>query len=159
MADLFGFKSCKSKVKINHENIDGIVPIENGGTGATTANDALESLGINLTNLGIDEALANYQPFVNGTFSGDGEASRTYTLPITPRFILLYLKNQPPAKYDATNEYTLCSCGFAVNGGVSSIGISLSGNKLYLTQSQSASNGVFVNLNKYLSQYSYIAFK
>ena len=97
--------------------------------------------------------------FVYGTFSGDGEESRAYTLPLAPRFILVYLKNQPPAKYDATNAYTLCNCGFALSGSVSSIGISLSGTKLNLTQSQSASNGVFINLNKYLSQYAYIAFK
>lgn len=122
---------------------DRVTPISLGGTGATT----------------VSEARANLDIFKIYTFSGNGNESRVYTLDCEPKFILCYLKNQPFMKYDATNGYTLCSAGIAVNGSVSTIGMSLSGKNVTTTQSTKASNGVFINLNKYLSQYCIIAFK
>ncbi len=97
---------------------------------------------------------------VIGTLAGDGESHCVHTLPITPKFVIVFLKSQPPTKYDASNNYTLCNYAIACSGYGNSKGISLSENKLTLNQSTSTPvDKVFINLNLKYGQYVYIAFK
>ena len=94
-----------------------------------------------------------------GTITGNGNATKTYTFSFEPKCVIVFLKNYSPFKYDSVNNYTICSYGVVFNNGGYSLGLSLSGTKLTLNQSSSATNGIFTNLNTYLGQYNYIAFK
>ena len=94
-----------------------------------------------------------------GTITGNGNATRTYTFDFEPKCVMVWLKNYSPIKYDSVNDYTILSYGVALNNGGYTLGLSLSGAKLTLNQSSSATNGIFTNLNTYLGQYMYIAFK
>lgn len=94
-----------------------------------------------------------------GIIAGNGSASRTYTFSFEPKFVFVYLKNKPLFKYDTTNSCIVCNCGIAFSNGASSLGISLEGATVTLTQSSTATNGGSPNLNSYLGQYAYVAFK
>lgn len=97
--------------------------------------------------------------YVVGTFTGNGNATKTYNFDFEPKCVMVWLKNYSPFKYDSVNNYTICSYGVAFSNGGYSLGLSLSGTKLTINQSSSATNGIFTNLNTYLGQYQYIAFK
>ena len=45
----YGICENKCLVEIEHDNIPGVVPVEKGGTGATTASSARSNLGVNGT--------------------------------------------------------------------------------------------------------------
>lgn len=101
-------------------------------------------------------------PYVADVSLGDGQASKSITLTFAPKLVIYYLRNKPFSEYDATNGYTLCNAGIAANlenASLGSGGITLYGNTFTLTQSTTASNGVFMNLNKNNGQYAYVAFK
>lgn len=100
-------------------------------------------------------------PFYFDLLGGTGDASYTYTLDITPKFVFVYLRKKPLIKYDHGNFCTVCNCGVAVAGKGSTEGVVLSGNKLTLSQSQSypSSGGTYINLNSDGGQYVCIALK
>lgn len=99
-------------------------------------------------------------PFTIGVLSGNGEASKDHTLSFFPRCVLVFLRNAPFVEYDSSNGYTICnSAVVAADGGGGTLGASLFLDTLTLSQSTSASNGRFINLNKSGAQYFYIAFK
>ncbi len=97
-------------------------------------------------------------PFAIGTISGDGQSSKIHTLDFIPKFIFVFLKTYPLSYYDSDNGYTVVNSGIATNGYGSSSGINLTLNSLTLSQSTTASDGIFNNLNA-VANYSYIAFK
>lgn len=99
-------------------------------------------------------------PFTIGVLAGDGASSQDHTFDFYPRCIFVFLRNAPFTEYDSTNGYTICnSAVVAANGGGGTLGASLLLDTLTLSQSSSASNGRFINLNKNGAQYFYIAFK
>lgn len=100
-------------------------------------------------------------PFAVGVLGGTGEASYVHTLSFSPKYVFIFLRNNPFVKYDSTNGYNIYNCAAACyNGNGASLGISLSGNQLTLQQTQGTpSDGNFINLNKDFGQYVYIAFK
>ena len=127
----------------------GILPVTKGGTGATTALDALTALGGKASS-----------DFVMGVIVGNGQESKVTTLSFTPKFFIVYLLNYPPIKYDYTNDYYLYSFAMGGNAYGCTKGLSISGANVTLKQTQSApSDGVFLNLNKNYGQYIYFAIK
>ena len=127
----------------------GALPIDMGGTGVTTAAEALAALG--------GMASSN---FISGIFVGNGQESKTITLSFTPKFFIVYLMNQSPIKYNADNGYTLCSFAIGSSYYGCTKGLSISGANITVKQSTSTpSDGVFLNLNRSLSMYIYFAIK
>ena len=127
----------------------GTLPIDMGGTGATIAEEALAALG------GI--AVSNFR---FGVITGNGEATKVTTLSFAPTFFIVYLVNQPPIKYDATNGYYLYNFAIGNSTYGCSKGLSISGTNVTLKQSTTTpTDGVFLNLNKNYGQYFYFAIK
>ena len=127
----------------------GTLPIDMGGTGATIAEEALAALG----------GMAS-SDFVRGVITGNGEATKVTTLSFTPKFLIVYLVNQPPIKYDANNGYYLYNFAIGNNTYGCSKGLSISGSNVTLKQSTTTpTDGVFLNLNKNYGQYVYFAIK
>ena len=78
---------------------------------------------------------------------------------LTP-FLIVYLVNQPPIKYDANNGYYLYNFAIGNNTYGCSKGLSISGSNVTLKQSTTTpTDGVFLNLNKNYGQYVYFAIK
>lgn len=99
-------------------------------------------------------------PFVIGTYTGDGAASREIAFDFYPRFVLVFLRSAPFTEYDSSNGYTKANAAaVAANGGGGTIGASLFLDTLTVSQSTSASDNKFENLNENGSTYFYIAFK
>lgn len=107
-----------------------------------------------------DRALLS-APFVRGVIAGTGDATYAHALDISPKFVIVFMRNRPFFEHDTTNGYTICNCGIALTSAYgSSSGLSLSGSNLTLKQTTGTpSDGIFFNLNKYNEQYVYIAFK
>lgn len=100
--------------------------------------------------------------FVNGIEVGTGTATRTFTLPFSPKMIFFYYRNKPFSEYNSTGAYTLCNAGIAIvdnSVSLNSSGISINGATVTVRQSTGASGGIFMNLNHTDGQYAYIAFK
>ena len=96
---------------------------------------------------------------VLGLLPGNGAASRTHVLNFNPSMVIVFLRNTIFNMYDPVNNYTICNIGIAVPGRGSTIGASLDGNELTLSQTQGAPlDGRFINLNTTHGQYVYIAF-
>ena len=99
-------------------------------------------------------------PFEIGVYMGDGNASKTISLDFAPKLAIVFLRSAPPAEYDAANGYTICNSAIiAANGGGGSLGGNIVMKTIRVSQSTTASNGRFTNLNKLNSPYVYIAFK
>lgn len=104
------------------------------------------------------------QPFVVDSISGNGNATRDITLPFEPSLVIYYQKGQPFTGYNSTSDYTICRAGvvgLVLGFSYASLGLSLSGSTLTVTQSSSTPSpgGNFANLNENGSQYGYIAFR
>lgn len=102
------------------------------------------------------------EPYLVYGRQGTGESTQSITLNFVPKIFIYFLRNEVPMKYDSTNGYTLCNAGIIVNCsgvGFASAGISLNGSTVTVSQSTTATDGVFLNLNKSYTQYSYVAFK
>ena len=84
-------------------------------------------------------------------YQGTGAQSRDITLPFEPAFVIVYKKGEPPASY--SSNYATVNTAFAAAESSVTGGVTLDGTTLTVTQSTSASNGVFYNLNKQYSQY------
>ena len=121
-------------------------------------------------NIIIDTAITNHlndfdlhllkNPFKIGVFAGNGSSSQDITFDFYPRIVFVFLRNAPFTEYDSSNGYTKVNAAVvAANGGGGTIGASLFLDTLTVSQSTSASNGRFKNLNASGSQYFYIAFK
>ena len=109
--------------------------------------------------LSADDRALLTAPFKVGVISGNGNASKAHTLDFYPRIVFVFLRNSPFIEYDATNSYTRCNSAVVTSDGGGSCGAELFLDTLTLSQSSSATNGRFFNLNKSGSQYVYIAFK
>ena len=131
-------------------DLTGTLPISMGGTGATTAADALTALG------GFSTNNIKY-----GIITGNGQETKTTTISFRPRFIIVYLAYQVPIKYDSTNNYYLYNFAIGINSdgyNTCSKGMSLTQNSVTLTQTQGTpTDGIFLNLNKTYGQYYYFA--
>ena len=98
--------------------------------------------------------------FAIGVITGNGEATKVTTLSFTPKFLIVYLVNQPPIKYDSNNGYYLYNFALGNNTYGCSKGLSISGSNVTLKQSTTTpTDGVFLNLNKNYGQYVYFAIK
>ena len=99
-------------------------------------------------------------PFAIGGLAGDGNATCTHTFDFNPRCVFVFLKNAPFLEYDTENGYTVCNSAVVTTSrGGGTLGASLLLNELTLSQSTTAENRRFINLNKDGGQYFYIAFK
>lgn len=102
------------------------------------------------------------RPFVLDILTGTGAATKSHTLSITPKMVIVFLTNGTPiTDFDSTNNRIICNSGigYAENYG-GTAGIDLFGNTLILSQSQSLTGtGPFINLNKLGEQYLCVAFK
>ena len=131
-------------------DLDGIVPIEKGGTGAATAAEALANLGADFAGR-----------CKIGVISGNGNETKDHTLPFQPKAVFVFLRNSPFIEYDATNGVTKVNSVFVTADKGGSIGSELFLDILTLSQSQDATgtNGRFLNLNKSGAQYVYFALR
>lgn len=93
-----------------------------------------------------------------GNFTGSGSPNGTLTLNFSPKAVFVYMKGKPLSEYDPSNNCTLCNAAVVTASGASA-GIALSGSTVTLSQSQTASDGVFLNLYKSNTQYGYIALR
>lgn len=124
---------------------------------STLINDHIGNAEIHMSS---DEKFRLKNPFKIGVFAGNGASTRDIVFDIYPRIVFVIKRNEPFTKYDSSNGYTLINAGIvAANGGGGSAGLSLFLDTLTVSQSTSASDGEFINLNKYGEQYFYIAFK
>ena len=147
----------KPNIPSSLSDLTGVLPIENGGTAATTASEALINLGINDA---INNAINNNSIFEKNVIAGDGEAKKEHTLPFSPSFVFVFLRNSPFIEYDAENNYTKVHSGIVGKQIGGTYGVSLSGNILTLKQTVGEIyNNRFLNLNGQGKQYCYIAFK
>jgi hypothetical protein len=125
-----------------------IVPLEKGGTGATTAAAALIALGGTRC--------------VVGAYSGDGADSRTISLGFTPKFVMVARGGSQFHSHDNRQTYG----AFAVQGytgniyGLTAVRIVDGGFTVYNNQSSTNSGyneSVWVNSKSNLTSYNYIA--
>lgn len=146
--------NLESRMDTAESDIDSlenrVTPISLGGTGATTAAEALANLG------------ADFAGRVKvGVIIGDGNTMKDHTFDFYPRAVFVFLRNSPFIEYDATNAVTKVNSAFVTPSYGGSSGSSLFLQTLTLTQSQDASgvNGRFLNLNGSGKNYVYLAFK
>lgn len=59
------------------------------------------------------------EPFLNGSYQGDGQASRILTLNFAPRFGVVFPMSNSPCEFDFDVAVTLCSFGFLTPLGAS----------------------------------------
>ena len=143
----YGICENKCLVEIEHDNIPGVVPVEKGGTGATTAAEALANLGADFAGR-----------FKVGVIIGDGKEAKDHFLPFQPKAVLLFLRNSAFIEYDATNGYTRVNSAFVTADKGGSMGADLFLDCLTLHQSETADEkGRFINLNGEKKNYVYFA--
>lgn len=90
--------------------------------------------------------------------AGSGSASRTITLDASPKMVQIFLKNSPSASWNSEKSCMVVNSAFALQNGVSSGGVSLTGNNLVVTNSTAPSNGIMYNLNEEYGQYVIISY-
>ncbi len=97
-------------------------------------------------------------PYVMQSYGGTGTATKTITLTIEPRFIIVFMKNSAPMETDSSGNILVNQCFTAKsNGGMG--GAVISGSEITVNQSQTATNGLMYNLNKLNGQYCIVAFR
>ena len=110
--------------------------------------------GIHLTSN--EEKLRATEPFKIGTVFGTGTSSTLFRLNFEPKLVIVFKKNSAPVEY--ANGYMKVNSAIATSEGTSG-GITISGDAVNLTQSKTADNGVFLNLNEAQAQYILVAFR
>lgn len=92
-------------------------------------------------------------------YAGTGAATETIVLDFVPSIVFVYKKFSPPVSYNSGGYMVVNSaaCGTAALGG--SPGVAISGKNVVVSQSTSASNGMFLNLNQEYGQYVVIALR
>ena len=96
------------------------------------------------------------QPFDVNTYYGTGEATTTIKFSYTPKLAIVCMKN---STYQTTeSNYVKMNSGIASSIGTTG-GVKITDNTVTATQSTSASNGVFYNLNNSSAEYMLITFK
>ena len=88
---------------------------------------------------------------------GDGTASRDVSLSFTPTVVFVAKMGEAPIVYESGNTKVNFAIGAYAIG--ASTGLSVSTSKFTVSQSTSASNGSFINLNEEGGQYVAIAFR
>lgn len=95
-------------------------------------------------------------PFDVITYYGTGEATTTIKLNYVPKLAIVCKKNSPFQK--AATSYTVINSAIASSVGTTG-GLVISNNTVVATQSSSATNSMFYNLNESTSEYMLITFK
>lgn len=85
-------------------------------------------------------------------YQGNGAASRNITMPFEATFAIIYKKSDAPVEYNSAG-YVRVNSAFAGQAQRATGGAVLDGTTLTVTQSTSASQGVFYNLNSEYAQY------
>ena len=100
------------------------------------------------------------QPFVSGTYTGDGTASRTVTLGFSPALLLILPEGYGPLEVDTVQNTPLLRFALAADG-KGSTGLALTGNGFTVKQAQgSALAGLTKTcLNEKNITYHYLAMK
>ncbi len=100
-------------------------------------------------------------PYVVVPYAGTGEESITLSLPVVPKFALVYRKGMPFSLYDTQTGVNKVYGGVAfTSGGGASAGVSLSTTGgITLAQSMAESGGVHYCLNEDGGQYIVIVFR
>lgn len=96
------------------------------------------------------------EPYVCMMYAGNGESQRLITLDFHPKFVFIYRRGVPFVTYSNGVNVVSSACGSYGQG--TSVGISITSTGVQVTES-AASNGIRVNLNENLVQYTLIAFK
>lgn len=91
---------------------------------------------------------------------GSGAEEDFITLDFEPQVVVAFLQEKPFTEHSFPENYLVVNSGIATRVG-STAGIRLSGNKIYFRQSQvaPAAGGLYLNLNKSYSQYTYFALR
>ena len=146
--DVDNLETRMSAAELDVDNLESrVTPISLGGTGATTAAEALANLGADFTGR-----------FKVGVIIGDGEETKDHILSFQPKAVLLFLRNSAFIEYDATNGYTRVNSAFVTADKGGSMGADLFLNYLTLKQSTAADEkGRFINLNGEKKNYVYFA--
>ena len=99
-------------------------------------------------------------PVVQNVYSGTGQAEFVLNFEFSPKVVLVFCYNKGPGEISADGTYTIVNFGLATQR-VHTAGISMSGNSVTVSQSQSVpgSGGTYLNLNSGTAQYGYLAFR
>ncbi|MEE1077304.1 MAG: hypothetical protein UHY68_08620 [Acutalibacteraceae bacterium] len=96
-------------------------------------------------------------PYTILSYTGTGEATNEIQFTFAPKMAIVFSKDSPSMKTDSSGNTIINQAIVAKsNGGTG--GAVINGYNVKVTQSTSATNGMFFNLNKYNSQYCIIAF-
>lgn len=99
-------------------------------------------------------------PVAQNVYSGTGQAEFVLNFGFSPKVVLVFCYNKGPVEISADGTYTIVNFGLATQR-AHTAGISMSGNSVTVSQSQSApgSGGTYLNLNSGTAQYGYLAFR
>lgn len=161
------------KQRTSAQDLYGTVPIEGGGTGAVTAAEALENLGLTATAEELnymDGVTSNVQTQLNGKLGSSGTAAAAKKLE-TARAICTNLASTSNASFDGTANVAPGVSGTLpiANGGTGATTAAAARTKLGAAAAShghslkydvlwtgSATNGTTVTLNKSVFSYAYV---
>ncbi len=116
---------------------------------------------INNTAIHLSSAQADYlqAPFVTGQYMGRASDTYSVNLGFEPTLVIVIANNYPFMKYDAENQMSYMLAGIAFRNG-NTYGVTITSNGFKVTsQTSTASQGSYPNLNNAGAPYRYIAFK
>lgn len=97
------------------------------------------------------------EPYYKMLYSGNGEASRAFSLTVKPTLVFVYRIGESPVTYENNVAKINFAVGFAMYG--ASKGLNVSSSSVTVSQSSEAENGSVVNLNENGKNYMMVIFK
>ncbi|MEE1281778.1 MAG: hypothetical protein UHK60_05940 [Acutalibacteraceae bacterium] len=97
-------------------------------------------------------------PYTMISYTGTGEATNVIKFAFEPQLVIVFSKDLPSIQTDSSDNTIINQAIVAKSQGGTG-GAIINGYNVTVTQSTSAVNGVFFNLNKYNGQYCAIGFK
>lgn len=97
-------------------------------------------------------------PYVMISYTGTGEETNVITFAFNPKLAIVFAKDSPPVEINSSGN-TIVNQAIVAKSQGGTGGATINGYNVTVTQSTSAINGVFLNLNKYNGQYCVIGFK
>ena len=97
-------------------------------------------------------------PYTMISYTGTGEETNVITFAFNPKLVIVFYKDLPSQQTDSSGNTVINQAIVAKSHGGSG-GVVISGYDVTVTQSTSAVDGIFYNLNKYNGQYCIIGFK
>ena len=116
----------------------------------------LENEEIHLT---AEEKSRAVMPLASTAYQGNGEVSRSVTLPVEALAVMVYCEGMPFAIYDKSAETLRNYSAFYMFGAGSSTGISVQNKTLVVTQDTQSKNSVMNCLNESGKQYRVVVIK